>query len=670
MKTQRNGKLKKKFTLLLILAMALSLTLAGSAHWANHTTRPTQTNNTEICQIDSTSQTVTFTQASAWTNALAGEAEVELSFDGAEYIMKEIRGYDFALIFDGSGSPNESACKESAKVFVSNVIMQNPDAHFTVIKNSVDLPVYIQNSNNQADVNSAITNIPWAGYTDFVQPGCEKAYDLHQASGRDTDLMIVIIGDGDWCYVPESWTTIAGMSFTTDYRGDSYSVSASRAFISGITLCTSNGIIFRPSDEGHATGNGGYEVTKNGSIIEPENSLMRASWAKILYFNEFCQKELRADGVVFASICAPKSVGVWVYDSYAEMLDTFPGNITARYAADEGYNFEINSDDQAGYVNAFAELETAIMTRVVTLNTTIDSRYFTVDETALESGLPKDCTYKITNTIRDGVVVQDVQIIYQLMGDVALNVSVSIPVTINSDIPREAFDSDKFLPVVYDGTSSDGAAGCLFVDLNSVQQEIYTKKVHIDAADFVPGYSDALFEVTSENVILRGNWAQESSGDVEFWVSYDGAPITQDHLDAVTFTCAPALRWENLNKVFHTKGTAVLTGETDGNFAQVKVSVDVDASGVSAITMAGESAELATGYVITPGDVAEDYGILNASDIGAISRVVNEIPGTVSPLEGLANNFDLEMMDMTKDTIINASDSGALSRIINELTDI
>jgi len=674
MRTQRNGKRKKGITLLLILAMMLSLTLVGSAHWANHATRPTETYNTEICQINSTAQTVTFTQSSAWTNALAGEAKVDLSFDGAEYVMKEISGYDFALIFDGSGSPNESASKESAKVFVSNVIMQNPDAHFTVIKNSFDLPVYIRNANNQAAVNSAITSIPWtSGLADFVQPACEKVYDLHKASGRDTDLMIVIISDGDFCYVPGSWTTRTGISFTTNYRGDSYYVNVSNALINTnynprIT-CTSNGIIFYYSNEGITTSGGSYIITKNDTLVEPGDSVMRASWAKTLYFNEFCQKELRADGVVFASICTPKDVGV-TYRSYAATVANFPGAIIARNVADEGYNFEINSNDYAGYVNAFSELETAIMTRVVTLNTTIDNRYFTVDETALESVLPEDCTYKITNTIRDGVVVQDVEIIYQLIGAAALNISVSIPVTINSDIPREAFDSDKFLPIVYDGASSDGAAGCLFVDLNGDEQEISTRKVHIDATDFAR-YDDALFEATAENVILRGNWAQESSGDVVFWVSYDGAPITQDHLDAVTFTTsAPALRWENVSRVLHTKGVAVLTGETDGNFAQVKVSVDVKESGVSAITMAGESAELATGYVITPGDTAAIYGILNASDIGTISRVVNNVPGAVFPLKGLANNFDFEMMDMTKDGIINASDAGALSRIVNQLTDI
>jgi len=156
-----------------------------------------------------------------------------------------------------------------------------------------------------------------------------------------------------------------------------------------------------------------------------------------------------------------------------------------------------------------------------------------------------------------------------------------------------------------------------------------------------------------------------------FWVSYDGAPITQDHLDAVTFTTsAPALRWENVSRVFHTKGTAVLTGETDGNFAQVKVSVGVNASGVSVITMAGESAELAIGYVITPGDTSATYGIVNASDVGAINRIVNNIQGIVFPLEGFVNNFDFEMMDMTKDGLINASDAGALSRIINEITAI
>ena len=539
---ERNGR--RGLSLLLMIAVVLSLVISGSAHWANHSTRPTETYNTQICQIDGTAQTVTFTQSSAWTNELAGAAKVDLSFDGAEYVMKEIRGYDFALVFDGSSSPSESACKESAKVFVSNVITQNPDAHFTVIQNKETLKVYIQNSNNQSAVNAAITSVPWTAGVDFVQPGCEKAYDLHKASGRDTDLMIVIIGDGDWCYVPDSWTTSTGISFTTNYRGDSYSVAASRAAAGhlGISVsCTYNGKRYRFSTEGYySTTAGYYEITKNGTIVEPANIQMRATWAKILYFNEFCQKELRTDGVVFASICVPKYDGEGRFNSYANTIGAFRGNITARYAADEGFNFEIARNNNAGYIEAFSELETAIMTRVVTLNTTIDNRYFTVDETALAAGLPKDCTYIITNTTRNGVAVQDVQILYHLMGSVALNVSVSIPVTINSDIPRAAFDSDKFLPVVYDGTSSDGAAGCLFEDLNGDQQQIYTRKVHINASNFLPpeyiyeyninggtGTTPAggVVEVSTPTITLDSGAGLSRTGHIlEGWLAATSAP--------------------------------------------------------------------------------------------------------------------------------------------------
>ena len=183
-------------------------------------------------------------------------------------------------------------------------------------------------------------------------------------------------------------------------------------------------------------------------------------------------------------------------------------------------------------------------------------------------------------------------------------------------------------------------------------------------------YSDNLFEARAEDVILRGNWANESRGDVVFWVSYNGAPITQAHLNAVTFTCAPALRWENVSKALHTKGAAVLTGVTNGNFAQVKVSVGVNASGVSAITMTGENTELAVGYVITPGDVAATYGTVSSSDYAAIYRLVINMTGAALPLKGLENNFAFEMMDLTKDGRIGSSDYAALSRIVMQINTI
>ena len=669
MEKPNNRIIKRSMSLVLVLALILSLVIAGSAaHWSNHSTIPTATSNTASFQVDTTNHTVTYGQTASWTNESTGEAAVNLSFDGAEYVMKEIKGYDFALIFDGSSSPSESVCKNSAKVFVSNVIQQNPDAQFTVLKCSDLLPVYIQNSNNQAAVNNAITTIPWGDRNcDYVEPGCKKAYDIHRLSGRNTDLMIVIIGDGDWAYMPESWTTSTGMSFTTNYRGDSYSVSAADARREYGT-CTYMMETFWWTEDGYRPITyGDYEVTKNGVPVEPTNGQMRATWAKILYFNEFCQKEMRADGVVFATICAPKSIPTLRYNSYAETVAKHPGNIMARYTPDEGYNFEIDSNTDAGFVAAFSELETAITTKVVTMSTTIDNRYFTVDETTLAAGLPEEYTYEIQNTTRGGVAVQDVNIICQMDGEQTLDVSVSIPVTINADIPKADFLEDDHLPVVYDGTAPDGAAGCLFIDLNGTNQNVNTKQVHIDATNFVTGYDDELFEATAENVILRGDWQTESSGYVTFWVSYDGAPITQDHLDALTFTCIPALHWENLNRDFHTKGTAVLTGVTDGIYAQVKVAVDVKVSGVSAVTMELYDVTLATGYVITPGDVAVAYGTINAADSAVMTRVINNMPGTVFPQKGLANNFDHEMMDLTKDGLINAADMSALSRLVNQI---
>ena len=923
MKVQRNGRLKKSITLLLILALAMSLIVAGSAaHWSNHPTIPTATSNTASFQINTINQTVTFGQKASWTNVGAGKAVVNLSFDGAEYVMKEIKGYDFALIIDGSGSPNETAAKSSAKAFVANMLHQNPDARFTVMRNNKQMEVFIKNSNNSTAVQNAIQNIKWAqNYNaDFVGPSCEVAYDLHKETKRENPLMIVIIGDGDWYYMPDSWQK--SLVFNTVHRGDTYRVSISGAgpysydgqYHPGTSMhakYTYNGVSYTSSGEGYDanTTYGTYTITKNGQPFESGSSSLakqrRATWAKILYMNEYTQKAMRENGTVFAAICTGK--GNYSYQQTLNSLNVT--NFSPRYAVDEGYCFEIKGNTTQDYNNAFAELETAVTTRVVTMSTTIDNRYFTVDEAALAAGLPDDCTYVLQSANRGGVPVQDVKIIYEMHGEQTLDVLLSIPVTIKSDIPNSAFDSTKHLPVVYDGNNPDGAAGCTFTNLNGVNQDVHTKKVYIDVTPFAPkeynitfkanfpasatnsqpsdvikvmahgtslgdyvsvfgsgalpsapgktytfkgwymassggtqvttatvnnivfaqwtetdvsynttfkanfpasatnsqpsdaikvlahgaslgdyvsvfgsgtgpsalgktyaftgwytqasggtqvttatgnqtvyahwtetdvsytisfdtnggsgdfppmtkeqgvplvlpdteptragylflGWSEtrsaatgqypaggsytndanatlyaiwgdinSLFRATAEDVILRGTWADEKSGDVIFWVSYDGAPITQKQLDYVTFTCAQVLHWENTRGPLHNAGTATLTGVTNGNFAQVKVQVDVKASGVSAVTMDVRGTPIATGYVITPGDVSSIYGAINASDLGAMSRVVNNVLGTGMPEKGLANNFDFEMMDMNKDLLINASDVGILSRIVNQ----
>ena len=816
--------IKKSVTLLLILAMTLSLTLVGSAHWANHTSRPTQTYNTEICQIDNVAQTVTFTQTSAWANALAGKAEVELSFDGAQYVMKELKGYDFAILMDTSGSPNATALKNSAIAFVDNVHKQNPDARFTVIWDNVNLPSLDGYTTDRTSIVNWLSRSDYIGTSnDMVQPACHKAYDMHQETGRDNPLMIIVVGDGDFNYRPDTWKD--GFSFEAEYKGDQYKVSMSGSpnTTSWKGSMTYGGYTYWDGGTtGGETWNSTrmtYTILKDDMAFSMGSNVLNACFAQILYLHKF-RNELWPETKI-ATICTPSLRT----NSYAAAINEAGVRIKGRWAADEGYNFELKANTNQAYIDAFAELETSIYTRVVTLNTTIDNRYFTVDEAALESTLPEDCTYKITNTIRDGVAVQDVQIIYELMGPAALSVNVSIPVTIHSDIPREAFDSDKFLPVIYDGTAPDGAAGCLFVDLNGVQQEVHTRKVYIDATPFAPtdyriifnanfpsgttntqpnnssidvppgatliasyegvfgsgtapatdgkiytflgwytlaaggqraytadkdeqmlyaqweetlvtytvtfdanggsgapspatkthgvaltlpdtkptrseyvfrGWAETQGATTAQykaggsytsngdvtlyavwtrvndfyaaktgNVILRGDWSSESSGYVTFWVSCEGAPIEQTELDEIEIVCSPALHWAEKLTVIHATGKATLTGTTDGNFAEVRVPVDVRGSGVSAVTMEVSDVTLATAYVITPGDVVA-YGLLNASDVGYMSRVVNKVDGFTTPGKGLENNFAFEMMDMTKDgSIVNASDVGALSRIVN-----
>jgi len=680
MKVQRNGRLKKSVTLMLILALALSLIVAGSAeHWSNNPTIPTETRNTDTVQVDTVSQLVTFGQKAAWTDVGNGEAKVELSFDGAEYVMKEIKGYDFAIILDGSGSANVDATKTAATTFAANMFAQNSDAHFTVIRNDINMDVLIENSNNLTAIQTAIDNIaqPVSYNADYVAPSCEVAYALHKATGRTNKLMIVIMTDGDFCSMPSMYKG-TGYSFTTEHRGDTYTVEASGALrgshIPDESYTSSIGVEYFPTEEGFSENQtkGVYTITKNGvPIYTPDTNnyfhQWRATWAKILFMHEYTQKPMREDGVIFATICTTKYTRPNL--TYAQLVaqECF-GNFSPRQISDPGFCFELNGNTAQDYLDAFSDLETTITTKVVKMSTTIDNRYFTVDETALAASLPADCTYEVQNTTRGGVAVQDVEIFYQMDGEQTLDVSVSVPITINADIPKSAFVEGTHLPVVYDGGAPDGVASCKFVDTSSANVSIHTKQVYINASAFLPeGFDDDLFEATAENVILCGHWDDESSGYVVFWVSYDGAPITQDHLDYLTTACAPALHWKDISREFHTKGAAALTGVTDGIYAQVKVAVNVNASGVSAIKMAAGNVELATGYVITPGDVSAIYGTINAADQGAMTRVINNMPGTVFPQKGLANNFDFEMMDMNKDNLINAADIGQLSRIVNQI---
>lgn len=671
MKTHHRGTLRG-ISLLLAITMLIGLAPAGYAHTANHPTHPTETKNTATCQINNTAQAVTFTQTAMWTDESAGEAAVELSFDGASYVMKELKGYDFALLFDGSCSPNETASKESAKLFVTNVLEQNPDARFAVIHNSHAMGTYIQDSNNAAEIHAAISSIPWPGGTDFVAASCEYAYDLHEETGRDNPLMLVIIGDGDWAYTPAAWSSEKPYTFTTMHRGAEYEVE----------IRTDNKVIFQGaytyngetyydggvSAEGWNT-SGSYAIKKDGVLQSYPSANIAAAWAHALYLRHRADLRGMREKVAYATICTPKFSDV----SYQATLNQYPFLLKGRIGADEGLNFEITENSQTGYINAFAEFEETLTTKVVTMNTTIDNRYFTVDEAALAGSLPGDCTYTLTSATVGTIPVQRVEIICTMRASQSLLEAFSIPVTIHADIPAAAFkENEDYLPVVYDGAVESEIAGCLFTDLEQKEQDIRTRKVFVDASAFAPKIIGELFEawMETDQIILRGNWANETTGYITFWASYDGGPIDAEKFDYLTLAEGRLNKWKDVFKFIHTYQAPLLTGVTtqrDGKvYSQVRVPVLVHNSGVSTLSLVCENRVLATAYTITPGDVV-GYGNINVADLGEIARVINRLPNATIPLPGLANDFAFEMMDIVKDGIINTQDLATVARLINDI---
>ena len=188
--------------------------------------------------------------------------------------------------------------------------------------------------------------------------------------------------------------------------------------------------------------------------------------------------------------------------------------------------------------------------------------------------------------------------------------------------------------------------------------EIVVTFVEKDAAD--------ISVLEPEKQILRGAWANEASGNVTFWVTSNGAAITQAELDGLTFEYAKAFSWVGKPGDLHIIGTPILTGttKTEGNktYSEVTIPVDVYNSGIGAVTLKANAIELATAYVITPGDVDGD-GSIKTTDLNRMMRVLNEF---IAPPEGgVDNEFALDMMDMNKDGFIKSNDLNVLLRIIN-----
>ena len=191
--------------------------------------------------------------------------------------------------------------------------------------------------------------------------------------------------------------------------------------------------------------------------------------------------------------------------------------------------------------------------------------------------------------------------------------------------------------------------------------EIVVTFVEKDAAD--------ISVLEPEDQILRGAWADESSGDVTFWISSDGKAIVQSELNALTFEYAEAFSWVGMPEKPHAIGGPVLTGNTkiEGTKTYAEVRVPVTAvrySAVGSVLLKSGETTLSIAYIITPGDTTKDRK-LNSSDLRTLSLVVNRESELPDPDGGANDEFTFKMMDMNKDGKINSADVRALGLIIN-----
>lgn len=199
-----------------------------------------------------------------------------------------------------------------------------------------------------------------------------------------------------------------------------------------------------------------------------------------------------------------------------------------------------------------------------------------------------------------------------------------------------------------------------------------------DSEGAVSALTNSIYDVLmdTDTIILRGAWAQEGTGYVKFWVSVDGKTLGAAQLDFLSIATSRYKNWSYAQWDTHTFGAASITGRTRykgaASYSEVQVPVQVFTSGISTLRVTAGGVNLATAYVLTPGDVVTDpglaFGFVNTSDIAQVVRVVNRCGVTEDPLPGLANDFAFEMMDMTGDGIINTSDASALVRIVNGIT--
>ena len=431
---------KRSISVFLVVLMVLSLVITGAAagnQQQNHPTHPNHTNNYVTYSVDGNMQDAMFVQESFWTNEAAGEGRVHLTFDGVSFIRpsSKVAEADVVILLDTTGSmaSDMGNAKRAINDMASYVLTQNPGSRVGFIHPSLNGTMRVLSnltsnlSSFQSAVNGASGDVDGEWYHRLFA-SAKQMLDTQSSSSRAK--LIIIVGDGQ------------------DFEYDRYSYSNGTVFCyKGEDVYANGTTMFRVSDNANL-----------GSIDVGTRNVLAASG-------------IRADdNITIASL---------KFGSRTQYVDM-------QRIASPGAYYNTTLDYTSFAENLIITINEQLATRVVTLETVIDGRYFTVDTAKLDAQiatLSGKCTYTITNVAAG----QKVTMLYSALGKQSIIEDVYIPVTIKSGIPAAAFAVDSgWLPVVADAGTVMGAAGCVYEDIYGVEQDIRATQVYLDASLHIP----------------------------------------------------------------------------------------------------------------------------------------------------------------------------------------
>lgn len=444
---------KNTLALLLALLMVLSLTVvgfAGQGPQANHPSHPSMTSNDKDVTVDGSTKQMKVMQSVAWTDPANREAQVQLQFEGVEFVRR-VMDSDTAIMFcmDCYNVRSWAADSDKTKKLIRSSILNwsknlfaESSANIQVgcltasgvygsdyyTKWDLGLSVGSELTNNYKTLETNLNNwnmpqrdpyseddghLPNDAYYNMIRAAAQRL----RASHAENKIIIVVGGSSNLFW---------GHEFSPSF-------DQSKVCYHGVDV----------------------PVGTTGLSGRFENFLQATEITEADDFTiiSCCMSERSADN--------PESV--FVYASNPDLCLSTPISDTSwRELVDFAY-------------------DKVLSTRLVSFETCIDNRYWEIDKDKLAESLPEGCvvTYPSSSDSNGACVHVD----YSASSETKIINDLYIPVKLKSEtVPAVNFVDSDYLPVVYDG--SESACHAVVKDVNGAQQNMSTKQVYLDASSF------------------------------------------------------------------------------------------------------------------------------------------------------------------------------------------